>query len=150
MISDDLSHWSDIFTWRQHHYQFIVNHFDTACLTDQVGLVIMQELSPFLFRIHGWQMISASDTCLLYMYGIIFFLPSANAQPVHARGACLRTGHHPLRQNCPETQLDRCLLGLIEQVYPISHFPKSIQKVTLNLKVPFFPPCIFKETDWCV
>ncbi|WAQ94365.1 TRRAP-like protein [Mya arenaria] len=26
MISDDLSHWSDIFTWRQHHYQFIQNN----------------------------------------------------------------------------------------------------------------------------
>ncbi|KAL3832377.1 hypothetical protein ACJMK2_024027 [Sinanodonta woodiana] len=28
MISDDLSHWSDIFTWRQHHYQFIVNNYE--------------------------------------------------------------------------------------------------------------------------
>lgn len=26
-ISDDLSHWSDIFSWRTHHYQFIANHF---------------------------------------------------------------------------------------------------------------------------
>ena len=23
VISDDLSHWSEIFTWRQHHYQVI-------------------------------------------------------------------------------------------------------------------------------
>lgn len=23
VIADDLSHWSDIFTWRQHHYQII-------------------------------------------------------------------------------------------------------------------------------
>lgn len=23
VISDDLSHWSEIFTWRQHHYQGI-------------------------------------------------------------------------------------------------------------------------------
>lgn len=29
ILSDDLSHWSDIFTWRQHHYQFIVNHYDS-------------------------------------------------------------------------------------------------------------------------
>ncbi|ESP00831.1 hypothetical protein LOTGIDRAFT_140419, partial [Lottia gigantea] len=29
MISDDISHWSDIFTWRQHHFQFIKNHYDT-------------------------------------------------------------------------------------------------------------------------
>ncbi|XP_052224459.1 transformation/transcription domain-associated protein-like isoform X9 [Dreissena polymorpha] len=35
MISDDLSHWSDIFTWRQHHYQFIVNHYDPSTTQDQ-------------------------------------------------------------------------------------------------------------------
>ncbi|CAG5125228.1 unnamed protein product, partial [Candidula unifasciata] len=29
MISDDLSHWSDIFTWRQHHYQFIIQHYES-------------------------------------------------------------------------------------------------------------------------
>lgn len=28
VIADDLSHWSDIFTWRQHHYTFISNHYD--------------------------------------------------------------------------------------------------------------------------
>lgn len=28
VISDDLSHWSDIFTWRQHHYQNIVAQYD--------------------------------------------------------------------------------------------------------------------------
>jgi transformation/transcription domain-associated protein len=27
VISDDLSHWSDIFTWRQHHYKFIAAHY---------------------------------------------------------------------------------------------------------------------------
>ncbi|KAK7066693.1 hypothetical protein SK128_022508, partial [Halocaridina rubra] len=27
VIADDLSHWSDIFTWRQHHYQFIGSRF---------------------------------------------------------------------------------------------------------------------------
>lgn len=29
ILTDDLSHWSDIFTWRQHHYQAIVSHFET-------------------------------------------------------------------------------------------------------------------------
>lgn len=29
IMADDLSHWSDIFTWRQHHYQAIVSRFDT-------------------------------------------------------------------------------------------------------------------------
>ena len=27
IISDDLSHWSEIFTWRQHHYKFIASHY---------------------------------------------------------------------------------------------------------------------------
>ncbi|CAH1110190.1 unnamed protein product [Psylliodes chrysocephalus] len=29
VIADDLVHWNDIFTWRQHHYQVIVNHYDS-------------------------------------------------------------------------------------------------------------------------
>ncbi|EZA54681.1 Transformation/transcription domain-associated protein [Ooceraea biroi] len=29
VIADDLSHWSDIFAWRQHHYNFISNHYDS-------------------------------------------------------------------------------------------------------------------------
>ena len=28
IISDNLSHWSEIFTWRQQHYQFIANHYN--------------------------------------------------------------------------------------------------------------------------
>ncbi len=28
VISDDLSHWSEIFTWRQHHYKFIAQHYN--------------------------------------------------------------------------------------------------------------------------
>lgn len=27
VIADDLSHWSDIFTWRQHHYKFITEYY---------------------------------------------------------------------------------------------------------------------------
>lgn len=27
VIADDLSHWSDVFTWRQHHYQHISTSF---------------------------------------------------------------------------------------------------------------------------
>ncbi|XP_044007561.1 transformation/transcription domain-associated protein isoform X2 [Aphidius gifuensis] len=34
VIADDLSHWSDIFTWRQHHYTFISSHYDNQ--QDQV------------------------------------------------------------------------------------------------------------------
>ncbi|CAG7721830.1 unnamed protein product [Allacma fusca] len=37
-ISDDLSHWSDIFSWRYIHYQFIANHFDGVNVGgDQAG-----------------------------------------------------------------------------------------------------------------
>lgn len=36
VIADDLSHWSDIFTWRQHHYQFIVTHYTGAGEGSQV------------------------------------------------------------------------------------------------------------------
>ncbi|CAK8696388.1 unnamed protein product [Clavelina lepadiformis] len=35
MTSDDLSHWSDIFTWRHHHYQAIVQAYDTVSATQQ-------------------------------------------------------------------------------------------------------------------
>lgn len=28
VIADDLIHWNDIFTWRQHHYQFIIKHYE--------------------------------------------------------------------------------------------------------------------------
>ncbi|XP_050299225.1 transcription-associated protein 1 isoform X2 [Anthonomus grandis grandis] len=28
VIADDLVHWSDIFSWRQHHYQVIVKHYE--------------------------------------------------------------------------------------------------------------------------
>lgn len=35
MASDDLSHWSDIFTWRHHHYQAIVQAYDSAAATQE-------------------------------------------------------------------------------------------------------------------
>lgn len=28
VIADDLTHWNDIFTWRQHHYRMVVNHYN--------------------------------------------------------------------------------------------------------------------------
>jgi len=33
LISDDLSHWSDIFHWRQHHYQAIVSAYEAITPT---------------------------------------------------------------------------------------------------------------------
>ncbi|XP_038044323.1 transformation/transcription domain-associated protein-like isoform X2 [Patiria miniata] len=34
MVSDDLTHWSDIFMWRQHHYQAIVSAYDNLNTQD--------------------------------------------------------------------------------------------------------------------
>ncbi|KAM5151825.1 transformation/transcription domain-associated protein [Mantella aurantiaca] len=34
IVSDDLSHWSSIFMWRQHHYQAIVNAYDNSTQHD--------------------------------------------------------------------------------------------------------------------
>ncbi len=36
MVSDDLTHWSDIFMWRQHHYQAIVSAYDNLNSQDMV------------------------------------------------------------------------------------------------------------------
>ncbi|XP_030767739.1 transcription-associated protein 1 [Sitophilus oryzae] len=42
VIADDLVHWSDIFTWRQHHYQAIVQHFgqnkDNTIANSKLGM----------------------------------------------------------------------------------------------------------------
>ncbi|RZF45958.1 hypothetical protein LSTR_LSTR008335 [Laodelphax striatellus] len=35
VIADDLSHWSDVFTWRQHHYQYILSHYHNITTTTQ-------------------------------------------------------------------------------------------------------------------
>ena len=37
IISDDLSHWSEIFTWRQHHYKFIASHYGNEQKTGSGG-----------------------------------------------------------------------------------------------------------------
>lgn len=38
VIADDLSHWSDIFTWRQHHYQIITTHLEQQSEATQAML----------------------------------------------------------------------------------------------------------------
>ena len=42
VISDDLSHWSEIFTWRQHHYKFIANHYNQV--TNKQIIAILRTL----------------------------------------------------------------------------------------------------------
>lgn len=44
VLADDLSHWSDIFTWRQHHYQAIVSSYEQfANLTNSNSSVDHQQ-----------------------------------------------------------------------------------------------------------
>lgn len=38
VVADNLSHWSDIFTWRQHHYQVITQHLEQQ--TDQNNIML--------------------------------------------------------------------------------------------------------------
>ena len=52
MISDDLSHWSDIFTWRQHHYQFIVNQYDAQSQHDP-ALTQQQQQNHSMLGVHA-------------------------------------------------------------------------------------------------
>ncbi|KAI5692206.1 hypothetical protein M8J75_004578 [Diaphorina citri] len=37
VISDNLSHWSDVFMWRQHHYQFVTQHYDALKESGNTG-----------------------------------------------------------------------------------------------------------------
>ena len=39
-LSDDLSHWSDIFSWRQLHYKHLVKAYEGSTQVDQVGLAM--------------------------------------------------------------------------------------------------------------
>jgi hypothetical protein len=50
MISDDLSHWGDIFAWRQHHYQFIVNHYDSHAQQDPVSIIAIVIMITYIIN----------------------------------------------------------------------------------------------------
>lgn len=39
VLADDLSHWSDIFTWRQHHYQIITSHLEKQQDTTNIKML---------------------------------------------------------------------------------------------------------------
>ncbi|KAI4454767.1 ataxia telangiectasia mutated atm -related [Holotrichia oblita] len=40
VIADDLTHWNDIFTWRQQHYQFIVHHYENLRETSHTNSML--------------------------------------------------------------------------------------------------------------
>lgn len=40
VIADDLTHWHDIFTWRQHHYQHIVKHYENSRESTQTNSLL--------------------------------------------------------------------------------------------------------------
>lgn len=45
VIADDLTHWNDIFTWRQHHYQHIVKHHEPSRETGQTNSLLSAHAS---------------------------------------------------------------------------------------------------------
>lgn len=59
VLADDLSHWSDIFTWRQHHYQAIVNCYEQYTSNqnsnDQnpIGNIHQQQGSHSMLGVHA-------------------------------------------------------------------------------------------------
>lgn len=50
VISDDLSHWSEIFTWRQHHYKFIASHYSQE---QKTGTGDQQASSHSMLGVHA-------------------------------------------------------------------------------------------------
>ena len=40
VIADDLTHWNDIFTWRQQHYQYIVRHYESLQETSHTNSML--------------------------------------------------------------------------------------------------------------
>lgn len=58
VIADDLSHWSDIFTWRQHHYTFISSHFKSPAS--------QPEATPNQFTNHSMIGVHASAQAIIH------------------------------------------------------------------------------------
>jgi len=91
-IADDLSHWSDIFQWRQQHYQFVAQHFVElneqsggsqtmlgVHASAQVGCnrkkYTMRDLNNFEFRYNNHRMnINAAIHCTTKVCLFAFFI----------------------------------------------------------------------------
>lgn len=48
MIADDLSHWSDVFTWREHQFQMVANAYESITAQDQVITPIVYQEKEFI------------------------------------------------------------------------------------------------------
>lgn len=62
IVSDDLSHWSSIFMWRQHHYQG-TTHTLTLYWTSSLTPVI---LKLTFYTLYMYYRLPLSDCCLVF------------------------------------------------------------------------------------
>lgn len=51
VIADDLTHWNDIFTWRQLHYQVVVSHFESVTESNTANSMLGVHASAQVFLI---------------------------------------------------------------------------------------------------
>jgi len=70
-ISDELSHWSDIFTWRQLHYQFISHHFvdgnnDSGNQT-MLGVHASAQVQIHNFSVHQYCQVCLRTLIFIYL-----------------------------------------------------------------------------------
>jgi len=61
MIADDLSHWSDVFTWREHQFQMVANAYESITAQDQViALLTYKKFQD-----------TKNETCLVIDIGLV-------------------------------------------------------------------------------
>ncbi|XP_065834052.1 transformation/transcription domain-associated protein-like isoform X2 [Oscarella lobularis] len=60
---DDLSHWSDIFLWRQHHYQTVVSAYDQAAATPETNHAMLGVHASAWAIIHHAYVARKHDLC---------------------------------------------------------------------------------------
>lgn len=66
-ISDDLSHWSDIFTWRQLHYQFVSQHYVEGS-SDQGNQTMLGVHASAQVQIHNFSVHQLCQVCLSQLF----------------------------------------------------------------------------------
>jgi transformation/transcription domain-associated protein len=63
-ISDELSHWSDIFTWRQLHYQFVSHHFIDGASGESGSQTMLGVHASAQVQIHNFSVHQYCQVCL--------------------------------------------------------------------------------------
>lgn len=74
VIADDLTHWNDIFTWRQHHYQFIIQHYERNKETTQGNAMLGVHASAQVRLILRLCNVNNHQTLLFLFYSQLYIL----------------------------------------------------------------------------